>query len=54
MSSTRRDFLAAAATAAGAPSSPDLLHAQAHDHQEAPSDVALRVKSLDPGCKNCG
>jgi nitrile hydratase subunit alpha len=27
--------------------SPDLLHAQAHDHQETPSDVALRVKSLE-------
>jgi nitrile hydratase len=47
MSSTRRDFLAAAVTAAGATVSPDLLHAETHDHQEAPSDVALRVKSLE-------
>jgi nitrile hydratase subunit alpha len=47
MSTTRRDFLAAAATAAGATVSPDLLHAQTHDHQDVPSDVALRVKSLE-------
>ena len=47
MSTTRRDFLAAATTAAGATLSPDLLHAQAHDHQDVPSDLALRVKSLE-------
>jgi nitrile hydratase len=47
MSSTRRDFLAAAATAAGATMSPDLPHAQTHDRQDVPSDVALRVKSLE-------
>ena len=47
MSTTRRDFLAAATTAAGATMSPDLLHAQAHDHQDVPSDLALRVKSLE-------
>jgi nitrile hydratase subunit alpha len=47
MSSTRRDFLTAAVTAAGATVSSDLLHAQTHDHQDVPSDVALRVKSLE-------
>jgi nitrile hydratase len=47
MSTTRRDFLAAATTAAGATMSPDLLRAQAHDHQDVPSDLALRVKSLE-------
>jgi nitrile hydratase subunit alpha len=47
MGTTRRDFLAAAGTAAGATVSPDFLHAQTHDHQDVPSDVALRVKSLE-------
>jgi nitrile hydratase subunit alpha len=44
---TRRDFLAAAVTAAGVTATPDLAHAEAHDHQDVPSDVALRVKSLE-------
>jgi nitrile hydratase len=35
-----RDFLTAAVTAAGA-------HAQDHNHQAVPSDIALRVKSLE-------
>ncbi len=45
----RQDFLTAAAAAAGATTAPDLAHAQAHDHgaQKLPSDVALRVKSLE-------
>jgi nitrile hydratase len=49
MDTTRRDFLTAAATAAGATAAPDLAHAQTHDynHQDIPSDVALRVKSLE-------
>src|SRR5262245_52995500 len=47
MSATRRDFLAGAVTAAGATAAPDLAHADAHDHQAVPSDVALRVKSLE-------
>jgi len=47
MTTTRRDFLAAATTAAGATLSPDLLHAQTHDHQDVPSDLTLRVKSLE-------
>jgi nitrile hydratase len=47
MGTTRRDFLAAAVTAAGATATPDLVHADDHDHQEPPSDVALRVKFLE-------
>jgi len=41
--------LTAAAAAAGATTAPDLVHAQAHDydHQDVPSDVALRVKALE-------
>jgi nitrile hydratase subunit alpha len=44
---TRRDFLSAAVTAAGATATPDLLHAETHDHLNIPSDVALRVKALE-------
>jgi nitrile hydratase subunit alpha len=47
MNTTRRDFLAGAAGAAGAAATPDLAHAQTHDHQDVPSDIALRVKSLE-------
>jgi nitrile hydratase subunit alpha len=47
MTTARRDFLAAAAGAAGAAATPDLAHAQTHDHQDVPSDIALRVKSLE-------
>jgi nitrile hydratase subunit alpha len=47
MNTTRRDFLAVAVTAAGATATPDFAHAQDHDHQDVPSDVALRVKSLE-------
>jgi nitrile hydratase subunit alpha len=48
MNTTRRDFLTAAATVAGATAaSHDLTHAQEHVHQEVPSDMALRVKSLE-------
>jgi nitrile hydratase len=54
MESTRRDFLATAATAAGAAAAGDLTgHAQDHEHthghahQAVPSDLALRVKSLE-------
>jgi len=53
MTTTRRDFLAAAVTAAGAAVTPDLAHAQEphhdhdHDHQVVPSDPALRVKALE-------
>src|ERR1700737_4294423 len=49
---TRREFLTAAVTAAGAVTS-DLAHAQEHDHdhdhdhQVVPSDPALRVKALE-------
>jgi nitrile hydratase len=49
MGETRRGFLKAAATAA----SPDLAHArsggpeQTREHQAVPSDLALRVKSLE-------
>jgi nitrile hydratase subunit alpha len=47
MESTRRDFLAGAVTAAGAAAAPELAEADVHDHQEVPSDVALRVKALE-------
>jgi nitrile hydratase len=50
---TRRSFLKAAATAAGAAATPDRVHAQGqgqdhgHEHQAVPSDLTLRVKSLE-------
>jgi nitrile hydratase len=53
MTTTRRDFLTAAATAAGAAITSDLARAQEHahdhdhDHQVVPSDPALRVKALE-------
>jgi nitrile hydratase subunit alpha len=47
MDATRRDVLTAAVTAAGATATHDLAHAEDHDHQDVPSDVALRVKSLE-------
>lgn len=49
MDTTRRDFLTAAVTAAGATAKGDFARAEehAHEHQAIPSDVALRVKSLE-------
>jgi nitrile hydratase subunit alpha len=49
MTTTRRDFLTAAVTAAGAAVAPDLSHAHQHDHehQAVPSDPTLRVKALE-------
>jgi nitrile hydratase len=55
MTTTRRDFLTAAVTAAGAAVTPGLVDAQEHDHdhdhdhdhQVVPSDPALRVKALE-------
>ncbi len=49
MTTTRRDFLTAAVTAAGVAVTPVLSHAQEHDHehQAVPSDPALRVKALE-------
>src|ERR1700759_924949 len=51
MDGTRRGFLKAAMTAAGAAAAatPDLVHAQTQDHahQAVPSDLTLRVKSLE-------
>jgi nitrile hydratase len=49
MTTTRRDFLTAAAATAGAAISPDLKHAHQHEHehQAVPSDPALRVKALE-------
>jgi nitrile hydratase subunit alpha len=47
MNTTRRDFLAAAVTAAGATATHDFAHAEDHAHQLVPSDPALRVKSLE-------
>src|SRR6266700_2118400 len=53
MTTTRRDFLTTAVTAAGAAVTPDLAHTQDHDHahdhdhQVVPSDPALRTKALE-------
>jgi nitrile hydratase len=51
MGETRRGFLKAAATAAGAAATPDLAQGagqdQAHERQSVPSDLTLRVKSLE-------
>lgn len=49
MTTTRRDFLTAAVTAAGAAVTPELARTQEHDHdhQVVPSDPALRVKALE-------
>src|SRR5579872_4500073 len=57
MKSTRRDFLTTAATAAGAAATGSFAKADEHesagapahhhDHQVVPSDMALRVKSLE-------
>ena len=48
MGETRRGFLKAAATAAGAAATPDLAHAQGSGQSQAvPSDLTLRVKSLE-------
>ncbi|MDP9049578.1 MAG: nitrile hydratase subunit alpha, partial [Acidobacteriota bacterium] len=51
MTTSRRDLLTAALTAAGAAVTTDLAHAQGHDHahehQAVPSDPALRVKALE-------
>jgi nitrile hydratase subunit alpha len=49
MTTTRRDFLTAAAATAGAAMTPDLNHEHPHEHehQAVPSDPALRVKALE-------
>ena len=49
MDTTRRGFLKTAVTAAGAAAAHDHAHAQDHDHehQAVPSDLTLRVKSLE-------
>jgi nitrile hydratase subunit alpha len=49
MTSTRRDFLTAAAATAGAAITPELsqAHQHEHEHQAVPSDPALRVKALE-------
>ncbi len=49
MDTTRRDFLTAAAAAAGAAAAQNMAHAEDHDHahQAVPSDLTLRVKSLE-------
>jgi nitrile hydratase len=47
MTTTRRDFLTAAMSAAGAAMTHDHAHAHDHDHQAVPSDLALRVKALE-------
>jgi nitrile hydratase len=47
MGTTRRDFLTVAAAAAGATATADVAHAEAHVHQAAPSDLALRTKALE-------
>jgi nitrile hydratase len=47
MDTTRRKFLAGAVTVASATATGDVTHADEHDHQDVPSDIALRVKSLE-------
>jgi nitrile hydratase len=47
MDTTRRDFLTVAVTTVGATATPTFAHAEEHAHQEVPSDIALRVKSLE-------
>src|SRR6202022_2930916 len=51
MSTTRRDFLTSAATAAGVAATQNLAGAKeqehGHEHQAVPSDLTLRVKSLE-------
>jgi len=49
MTTTRRDFLTAAAATAGAAMTPELAqgHQHEHDHQAVPSEPALRVKALE-------
>jgi len=52
MSTSRRDFLSAAVTLAGASATPAAHagqdpHTGDHDHSDVPPDIALRVKSLE-------
>jgi nitrile hydratase subunit alpha len=50
MSTSRRDFITAAVTAAGAAAVPEVAHAghsHDHEHQAVPSDPTLRVKALE-------
>jgi nitrile hydratase subunit alpha len=53
VTTTRRDVLSAGLAAASAAVTPDVVHAQEHDHvndhdhQDVPSDPALRVKALE-------
>ncbi len=49
MTTTRRDFLTTAVTAAGVAVTHDLAHADDpdHEHQAVPSDLTLRVKALE-------
>lgn len=49
MGTTRRDFLTTAVSAAGAAAAPNVSLAADldHDHQVLPSDLALRVRSLE-------
>jgi nitrile hydratase len=45
MGTTRRDFLTVAVTTVGATATPTFAHAEEHD--DVPSDMALRVKSIE-------
>src|SRR4051794_23616957 len=51
MDESRRGFLRTAVAAAGAAATPDSVDAaqpgQGHEHQTVPSDLTLRVKSLE-------
>jgi len=47
MDTSRRDFLAGAMVAGAATTGHDLVHAEEHLHPQVPSDMALRVKSLE-------
>ena len=47
MNTTRLDLLTAAVTVAGATTTHDFADADDHTHPDVPSDIALRVKSLE-------
>ena len=47
MDTSRRDFLTGVATVAGVAATGDVAHAEDHVHQNVPSDMALRVKSIE-------
>jgi nitrile hydratase subunit alpha len=47
MDTTRRRFLAGAATVVSTAATGDVAHDEEHVHQDVPSDMVLRVKSIE-------